>query len=195
MSVGKLINFFSSFTKLPIYAEDVRDHIVDLGIQDIIEFRPMDADPSKLLGLFFRYRVSSAPYSPTDNHSIIFYNGNVSPDEQNFICCKELMHVFDDSLKAAVTTEAQLDGLLSYLFKEAPNPSQMSISGILDRAAEYAALAVMFPEDVRDKFVEALSNRTMTEKEIALELGVPEKHVGELLSERWGKMLGMLRAL
>jgi hypothetical protein len=104
------------------------------------------------------------------------------------------MHVFDDSLKAAVTTEAQLDGLLSYLFKEAPNPSQMSISGILDQAAEYAALAVMFPEDVRDQFVNAL-NRTMTEKEIAIELGVPERHVGELLSERWEKLLGMLRAL
>jgi hypothetical protein len=195
MSVGKLIDFFSRFTKLPIYAEDVKDQIVDLGVQDVIEFHPIDEDPRRLRGMYFRYRVRAALYSDHDNHSIIFYNANVPPDEQNFICCKELMHVFDDRIKAAVKTAADFEALLSVLFKTYSDPSEVTIGGVLDLAAEFAALAVMFPEEIRNEFLQAHLAGRISEAEIAAEAGVPEMYVRELLSERWETVLGMLRSL
>ncbi len=196
MSVGRLITFFSSFTKLPVYAEDVRDQIVDLGIQDHIEFHPIDVDPNKLLGLYVRFRRRNGVYAEHQNCSVIFYNANVDSDEQNFICIKELMHVFDEHLHAAVTTAAGLDAHLSYLFKNVSEaPIEAKLSGIVDRAAEWAAMAVMFPEDVRQDFMSALAEERLDYAEFAAALGIPQVYVSELVSDRWESFRKMLLAL
>lgn len=131
MSVAKVITFFSMFTRLPVYAEDVRDHIIELGIQDEIYFEPMDAPPGCLMGMFVRYRERQAPYRTCANKAIIFYNKNVTPDEQNFICCKELMHVFDDVI-VTDHRRGEFISLIDYLFKDDRAHDRPTVSGFLD---------------------------------------------------------------
>jgi hypothetical protein len=195
MSIGKLVTFFASFTKLPVYVEDVRDQIVALGIQDQIEFQPVDEDPQKFRGMFFRYRTRPSLYADHENHTVIFYNQNVSPNEQNFICCKELMHVFDEMFKACVSSAKELEALLSALFQTDSNPEDVTVSGVLDIIAEFAALAIMFPDAARETFPIAVKDGRMTSQEVAEALGIPWWDTAKLLSEQWEPFVSVLKNL
>jgi hypothetical protein len=186
MSIGSLITFFSMFTKLPVYAEDVRDQIVELGVQDEISFVPLNVPPERLLGMFVRSRKRQPPYSEHANISTIFYNINVPPDEQNFICCKELMHVFDEKVSPGVKTGESLNKLLDDLFRNRGQKSEeYSISGFLDLTATYMAAAVMFPHEIWPDFMAAHSAGRMTEDDISKELGLPLAFVPQLLNPQW----------
>lgn len=195
MSVNKLVKFFGTFTKLPVYAEDVRDQIVELGIQDHIQFQPMDEDPQKLKGMFLRYRVRTTPYGECENHIVIFYNQNVLPDEQNYICVKELMHVFDDKIKGVVQSEEDLKRHLSVLFPSASEAKHSSLSGFLDLAAEFLALVIMVPEECRDDLALAVQEGRMTEQDFAAIIGIPLDDANELLSNKWQVVSQMLKTL
>ena len=195
MSIGKLISFFSLFTKLPVYAEDVRDQIVELGVQDQIHFEPLNVPPERLLGMFVRSRGRNAPYAEHLNVSTIFYNVNVSPDEQNFICCKELMHVFDKKLTSGVRNEAELAQLLSHLFRDTIPEGEVSISGFLDEAATFMALAIMFPHEIRPEFLAMHASGRMSEDDIARELGISRTFVPQLLTPQWEVVRNMLAGL
>lgn len=195
MSVGKLITFFETFTKLPVRAEDVRDQIVELGIQDKIRFEPLDVSPDLLLGMFVKSREREVPYKEHKNIFTIFYNINVTPEEQNFICVKELMHVFDGGIFASgvfsggnskgVCNKSELDLLINHLFLKTFESSDLNLNGFHDELAVFMAAAIMFPHEIREDFLQVFYEGRMSVQNIAFELGIPENIVIQLVKVRW----------
>lgn len=194
MSIGKLIGFFSTFTKLPIYAEDVRDQIIELGIQDEINFVPLDVPAEQLLGMFVRSRSRRPPYSEHRNQSTVFYNANVAPDLQNFICCKELMHVFDAQIYKGVGDSVALNRLVEFLFEGPPAASDEApeISGAQDLIATFIAAAVMFPQELREDFAVARNSGKLNNEMIATELGLPATFVQKILDSEWDSFIAFI---
>jgi hypothetical protein len=62
-NIHKLIEFFSSFTVLPVNPDDVRDQILSYGVKDEIEFVGVNLDRRIMLGAFHQYVVRSAVYA------------------------------------------------------------------------------------------------------------------------------------
>ena len=56
-NIHKLIEFFSSFTVLPVNPDDVRDQILSYGVKDEIEFVGVNLDRRIMLGAFHQYVV------------------------------------------------------------------------------------------------------------------------------------------
>ena len=195
MSVKRLIEFFSMFSKLPIYAEDVRDHIVEMGVQDEILLREMDVPPDHLLGMFVRYRRRNGVYDATPSaNSVVFYNTNIEPDAQNFVCIKELMHVFDDAIEANTRNREDFIALVDDLFSSPLNipPFDLSVGGIADEMAVALALAILFPHEIRDDFIKAHSDGRMTYDDIGKECGLPSPIIPMLMSKKWEQIRAIL---
>ena len=106
---------------------------------------------------------------------------------QNVICIKELMHVFDDKIKAATSTPDDLSTLIQELFVDhrLDPPFERSIGGLQDQLALALALAVLLPHEIRDDFIEAHAQDRMTHEDIAREAGIPLPAVIDLLSKNW----------
>jgi hypothetical protein len=188
MSINRLVEFFSTFTRLPVYAEDVRDQLVDMGIQDEILLREMDVPPEKLLGMFVRFKRRGALYGhEVSQSSVVFYNKNVDAMTQNLICIKELMHVFDDQIKAATHTREEFGQLLEDLFanKEPILPFGGNFGSLIDNLAILLAVAILFPQEIRDDFIRAHQQGRMTHDNIGNECGLPVGLVPMLLSQKW----------
>jgi Zn-dependent peptidase ImmA (M78 family) len=188
MSISRLVEFFSTFTRLPVYAEDVRDQLVEMDIQDNILLREMDVPPGKLLGMFVRFKMRNALYGQeVTKSSVVFYNKNVDPMTQNLICIKELMHVFDDQIKAATHTKEELRQLIDDLFadKDFVAPFDVHLGSFIDELAVAVAVAILFPHEIRDDFIRAHQQGRMTHEDIANECGLPSKFVPALLSQKW----------
>lgn len=187
MSVGRLIEFFSTFTKLPVYIEDICGQMVDMGIQDEIVLIPMDAPPQILLGMMVRYRESGAYTSPK-NCALIFYNVNVGRDEQRLICCKELIHLFDTDHALTCTSEDFLtlvEGVIDLEQALSTGTIQTNAQAFVDHAATLMALAVLFPHEIRDDIIAAHDAGRMSIGDIADEFDIPADHIPMLLSKTW----------
>ena len=189
MSVGRLITFFSMFTKIPVYVEDVRDQMVEMGIQDEITLVPMDVPPQHLLGMLVRYRESGL-YGNTKNCALVFYNENVSRDVQRLVCCKELMHLFDN--QSALTNSrddfyALIDGVID-LSKALNGPLGAAPQSILDHLALVMGLAVLFPHEIRDDVIAAHNASRMSVGDIAEEFDIPAQYVPFLLTKEWDSL-------
>ena len=194
MSVGKLIAFFSTFTRLPVYVEDVCAQIVEMGIQDEILLVPMDVPPEKLLGMLVSYEPSTM-YGETRNCSIIFYNTNVSRDLQRVICCKELMHLLDGK-DVHTSTSADfsrlVDGVLDVKNALPASPLPANNQALLDHMALLMAYAVLFPHEIRDDFISAHDDGRMSVSDIAEELDIPTNAVSMLLDKSWEAIRAIL---
>lgn len=192
MSAGKLIQFFSMFTKLPVYVEDVRDQIIEMGIQDEIVFVPMHVSPRHLMGMTVRYACRPL-YGERKNCTIIFYNVNVERSWQRLIICKELMHLFDSE---SVSTKSRSDfyALVEALFDpELPTDQlQINIQSFTDEVALLMALAVLFPHESREEIIRAHDSGRMTVGDIADEFDIPAVHVPMLLSKSWDAVWNLL---
>lgn len=197
MTASALIEFFSTFTRLPVMAEDVRDQLVEMGVQDEILLRPMDVPPDDLLGMFVRCRRRRGVYAQeVSNRSIILYNCNIDPDMQNFVCVKELMHVFDDRIKAQTNNAADLTALIDDLFADhLASPFNPSLGGIIDEMAVALALAVLFPHDIRDDFIAAHASHRMSHEDIAKLAGLPVSVIPSLLAKKWESTRELLLAI
>jgi hypothetical protein len=70
--------------------------ILRLTPQDEILYTPVDFDPAILLGQLKRYRLPIGVYSADSKWvSEIRYAQSLNLCWQRFVCCKELMHIFD----------------------------------------------------------------------------------------------------
>src|ERR1700722_811156 len=143
-NIHKLIDFFSSYTELPIDPDDVRDKILSYGIKDEIEFVGVDIDTRIIYGAFRQYIYRNAVYGEPIVHVDIYYDRSLTRDWKRVVCCKELLHMLDLSISRAATREdcENLVDHLAGLTMESPF-SEEKLRAWNDELMLFYALAVL----------------------------------------------------
>lgn len=98
-----------------------------------------------------------------------------------FVCCKEMMHVFDGP-DEIVDTKEKFIKLLEEI--EAKPLERSAVFGSEFRA-EWMALLVLCPKPERDKFRELLTSDEIGRYDVAWHFRIPEDFVAALMSEHY----------
>ena len=209
MSLSKLIDFFSTFSLLPVEINDVRDQIVELGVQDRIIIRPVDIDPLELMGLYYQYKSKKAPYE-SELCSLVLYSSRLPRDWQRVVCCKEMIHIMD-AAAFRTSTEDRLFGLVDRLTRDGSiidfmkslgsqftSPSgftRTDLEAFKDIAALFQAVAVLTPQEVVEELQPAYRQGLISAQTIATQAQIPIEIVPRIMADDWPEVRNMLSTL
>ncbi len=155
-----------------------------------VKFWACDLDPNISLGHMILELERSSPYDEPYILANIRFFKNLSRKWTRFVCCKELMHVFDNSLEKTSNKEKFLI-LMNELENNpiAVDQSQMFQS---ERNAEWMALLTLCPLKSREKYIQLYKQRQITRTELSDSLGIPESYVGAIVSNSYVRTLEIL---
>ncbi|GAA4007968.1 hypothetical protein [Sphingomonas humi] len=200
MIVQKLLDWFDqNVTQLHIDVNAVRDKLIEIGVQDEIEFHFVKMDKDKVRGLLYRYTTHSAPYAHPTFHSRIIIPremGEESEAWQRLVAVKELLHITDCDRLTAASPEA-----VNNLFEKFSIPPELRTadedepfggSFLNDRVRIYFALAVLVPAKPRDKLRELFAAKVLTAREIAEIAAIPVRYVRHVLDDDFEALIGTL---
>lgn len=185
-----LVTNLENRVETPIEVSEVRDLIVTSGLQEKIIFcRDDKMDTDKLRGVFCQYIERCSVYGEPERTTLIVYSGNMPLDWQRMVCCKELVHVFDQKEEMTDTIQ-ELDGLLSRIL--APmSEDEFNISDIMatkDRLALYQAIPLLLPLAK----IKKSKHEGRSSYELAREVCVPERLVSLAMQEDWPNLISSL---
>ncbi len=161
-----------------------------LSSQDELWYVPVDLDLNISYGHIKQYRQSNGVYTEPLWITEIRYDRRLNVCWKRFVCCKELMHVFDSADERTNTPE-KFRQLLSEL--ENPPPAEKSSEMYKSESkAMWMALAILCPGTVYNARKPVWEGEKFSNYAIALELRIPEHYVDALLSDTFA---GMLEAL
>jgi hypothetical protein len=184
MSFSKLYEFSAGLRTSPVILEGVLDaKVIELTAQDDIYYVPVDLDPAVSKGHIKQYRESTGVYSEAKWITEIRYFKDLNVCWHRYVCCKELMHVFDTPEERTSSAE-KLDQLLGEIESPLPSDRQSPMFQSETRTL-WMALAVLCPLPLRDHFQPMWADGTMSEYEIALELRIPEELIQPIMSDRY----------
>lgn len=194
MSVGKLIDFFSTFHVLPVEIETVKDQIVEeYKIADDIIFVSVDIDPSILLGMHYRF-FGRDPNGIVVSKILIAYCSRLPIEWQRVVCCKELIHIMDRSFLRTSTEEAIASLAVALMLPLSAMAHGVSdIAAGKDRLAIYQAIAILVPEEMREDLMGELASKARSLENIAEMLVLPKELVEIALSSEWSKIWQFLK--
>jgi hypothetical protein len=116
---------------------------------------------------------------------VVFYNSNITPQEQRVICCKELVHLYDDG-ETVTRTAGDLAHLVDDVIAMEPPPTAgIRIQGLADKIAIFYALAILFPDEMRGDLKDLLDDQAIDHTTIAQLFDIPEYYVSFLMSREW----------
>lgn len=188
-NIHKLIDFFSSFTVLPVNPDDVRDQILSYGIKDEIEFVGVDLGQRVMLGAFHQYVDKSVVYGDPILRVDIYYDRALSREWKRVVCCKELLHILDHSTSKAATRsdcENLVAGMAS-MKMDGPFSAEKA-QAWSDQLMLFYAMAVLFPWDARNVIYEDYRRDPSKLGAIAKAADLPEIVVTFVLSDNWPKL-------
>jgi len=186
MSLIKLIEHFEQVEELPIEIDEIREVILDLGMQDVIKIAGKPADPAKIWGAFYQYTTHAGVYAQPDFHTLIVYNENLPVPWQRVVCCKELVHIFDraeertSSVDAVAALTTKLLGPMS-----SDDFGYDDIMALKDKTALYECLPLLMPQAARIKAKVAIEEGRHTVESIAEKASLPVPFVALILSDAW----------
>ena len=196
MSIGKLIDFFSTFRVLPVEIQTISDQIVEsYKVADEILFVPVVVDPAELKGLHYRY-FGRDDDGNVVNRILIIFSDRLSIEEQRIVCCKELIHILDEHYLQTDTKEKVLslaEALTGPLPKHAAGISD--IASIKDRLAIYQALSVLIPEEMREELLEIYGGGSFSAAALADMFLIPQEYIDIVMRPNWSKVWLMLKDL
>jgi hypothetical protein len=189
------------FSDLYKYANDLPDDVISvkkLAVHieahhpDIgeVNFWPVVLDAQISLGHMVYERARSSAYGAAFTVANVRYDKNQNRCWRRFICCKELMHVFDDANERVDSREKFLQ-----LMKELESrPLKDDISAMFssEMNAEWMALLVLCPKRLRDKWRPTWADKTLSDYDVALKLKVPEAYVFALMDDYYDAALKTL---
>jgi len=159
-------------------SRDVVPFVLANSPQDKIYVTKVDLDTDVSLGHFKRYRESIGLYAEPDWIFDVRYAANLNQCWRRFVCCKEIMHVFDDA-SANTDTKEKFEILLKELALRPPNPSPMAIS---ESIAVWKAMAALAPKRIRHPLRDLRANGEIDDYEIALKLLIPEAYIPHIMA-------------
>jgi len=186
MTIHDIIKHFSSYTAAPVDPDDVAKQIKLAGIRDQIFFVEVDIEVRVLRGALHTYVLTKGVYSDPDICSDIFYAANQSRAWKRLVCCKELLHILDQSVSQTSTID-DFDKLIRGLCVP-PNLGSIN-DGVqiwTDRLMFYYASAIVFPMRARELLLAAKIPAGQTLQEVAARvLDIPEPVAMLVLSDNW----------
>lgn len=185
MSVKKLIEFFA-VCKPPITIQNVADQIREsFGVVDRIWYCGFDEHQDVLLGMLLQWETRHV-YGEITADAAVCFNANVSLEWQRLICCKELIHLLDPpglKVNAPPKLTKLLDRLLGGLDYKITSLSHARAA--METMAQYQAVAVLFPHEAREEYVEAHREGTMSLDAIAEDVLIPREYVTLVMDDMW----------
>jgi hypothetical protein len=186
MRIHDLIDYFSPFTSGPIDPDDVAERLKLAGIRDRIHFVEVNIEVRILRGALHTYVYRDGLYADAEICSDIYYSVNQSRAWKRLVCCKEILHILDNSVSQTRTLEdfeILIRGLcstpVSGNFDEG-----LQVWG--DRLMVYYASAIVFPWRFRELLLEAnLPHGTKLAPIAAQALDIPEQIANLVLSPQW----------
>lgn len=175
-----------------ILVKDIDAEILRLTPQDEIYYTPVDFDPEILLGQLKQYRKSNGVYNADPTWvSEVRYAQSLNKCWQRFVCCKELMHIFDKDDERTDSKE-KLIQLLKELTSPIPVHHKISPMHAAEHTAVWMAMAVLCPIPFRDHFYTDWKNGRLSDYDIALALRLPELYVKNIMSDDFLKAVEFL---
>jgi hypothetical protein len=192
---AKLLQAVEKLDGVPVEVEHLRGLILQLGTQDRIRIKPMQSDPDDLYGIYIRYKQSAGVYADALLVSVVGYCEKLDIPWQRFVCAKELIHILNGDGGRSCTKD-EIEDLVVRLvqFAHAPNLSFADFAAMTDKAAEYQAMAALFPLRARAWALSGLADKTLTRDAIIKKTSLPAEVVDLVLSKNWPAMLEHLKA-
>lgn len=184
----ELYRFAAALGEYPVLLEKrLCPKIIELTGQDEVLFTPVTLDPQISLGHIKKYRLTTGVYADPKWMIDIRFHKDLNPCWQRYVCCKELMHVFDTEAERTDTRE-KFERLMAELESPplAKDASEMFLS---ENRTKWMAVAALCPRPLRDHFIGPYTAGTMSDYEIALALRVPEGCVKTIMSEYYSNYL------
>jgi hypothetical protein len=194
MSRYRLIKAFEDKTTLPIDLNEVSDWLIKHGIQDEINFVPVNLDPEGAIrGFIRRYRRSGGVYAESDAVSNIYYDARQPVEWQNLVCAKELLHILDG---ACVTTREAFEKLTQRLILpyDLSHLADDPDFALVDKVGTAPACALLLPLAVRELLLPAYKAGLVTAAEIARQAVMPVEYVRSVMSDIWPTVYDVIRA-
>lgn len=193
MTFARLYEFVYGLRGHPIVLEGLVDQEAKkLSSQDELWYVPCELDTKVSLGHIKQYRVSKGVYDHDSSWvTEIRYSEELNFCWKRYVCCKELMHVFD-SADEQVNSSERFRSLVNEF--EAPLPlDKASPVYLSETKTMWMALAILCPEPVRDKFKDDWNAGALTDYEVALALRIPESLIKSAMGDPFSDMLVSLR--
>ena len=193
MTFRRLYDFSEGLRQRPIRVEeDLAPRVVHLTSQDRIDFVPVDLDPEISLGHIKQYKEHQGGWDQDPLWvSSIRWHQDLNMCWRRFVCCKELMHVFDNDAERT-DTAVKFETLLNEL--EVPPPAeQASPMYVSEIRTKWMALVVLAPRPLRTWAIEQ-HVQGMSDYDVALALRIPENLIPALIGARYEPILdGLIR--
>ncbi|KZY95083.1 MAG: hypothetical protein CL950_13330 [Erythrobacter sp.] len=194
MLIAALIQHFDAYTELHVDVNNVRDKLVELGVEDEITFHFPKMEPGRIRGLLDRWERPSGVYSadPTLVADIIIAAdmGEETEYWQRLVAVKELLHLADCADLSAESAEA-----VNVLFRNFALPPELRYgkkplttntnSYLNDETRFYLALAVLVPLGCRVPLRQLYKAERLRAAEIADLAKIPERFIPEVMGDHF----------
>ncbi|RZJ16710.1 MAG: hypothetical protein EON91_12050 [Brevundimonas sp.] len=178
------------FVQLDLLVKRIIAHHPHIGD---VNYYPVDVNPDIMIAHMLYERDRSSPYEEDFTvANIRYWQGLDHPPYwlRRWVCCKELMHVFDTADEKTNTRERfvqLLDELTSNRILEDASPMFAS-----EGEAMWMALAVLCPAKLRAQHRPRWIAREVTDYDVALALKLPEALVPSIMSDYYDVALERL---
>lgn len=183
MSLQKLIKYTDNCGLAPVNVDAVRSWFIDNNFQDEINFRPSPFDDNKLRGMIRKYTRRDGVYSDPIFVADILYASTLNPCWRNFVCTKEMMHIFDTKISATSTSESI--GSLTANLTDPMLRLNPSFEATADNNAQLKALAVLAPSGAVDALRPSFEENRRSVYDIAKILMIPQFYIPLLFSKEF----------
>jgi len=152
-----------------------------------VNFFPVELDSDVSLGHIKYERDRSSAYGAEFTVANIRYDNTLNRCWRRYVCCKELMHVFDTAAQRVDSREK----FLKLMSEFATLPLSGDISPMLfsELQAEWMAVLVLCPARLREKYRAAWQAKELSDYDVALALKVPEAIINGLMSDYYDNAL------
>lgn len=193
MTYAKLYAHCDSLNEIAIPLSLIKRETLRLTGEDDIQFVESDFDTDKCLGYMRKLGTLPAPYaSHTDWRCLIFYAKDLNTCWRRFVCCKELMHLFDGTAERTNTKERFEEQLAELATLPLAEDASARIKA--EHRAVWMALGVFAPLSLRNLFLSRWQSKDMTDYDVALKFRIPEAYVPALMSARFEMAIKILTA-
>ena len=192
MTFSKLYETVARQKSAPLLLEGLIDaEVIRLTAQDQILYAPVELDTEISLGHIKQYRQSGGVYDQDPQWiTEIRYSNRLNMCWRRFVCCKELMHVFDTPAER-VDSAVKFDKLLEEL-AFSPLNKDASPMYISENKTKWMALAILCPLPFREFYKPLWDCQEMSDYDVALELRIPEVLIKAVMTDYFGKMISSL---
>lgn len=157
------------------------------GEVERVDFWRCELDPNISLGHMVFERDRTSPYDAPFTVASIRFDKRQNRCWSRYICCKELMHVFDN-VQESVSTRERFFQLMSELEAKVMK-GDMSEMFSSELTAEWMALLVLCPKRLRDFWKPQFDDRKVSNYDVALSLRIPEMTVKAVMHEYYNTAL------